>query len=55
MEERVIFKDGHIGIFYNDFSVSEDIIEFNDEKQCYILHNGSNFAWSDDYDCWIEI
>ena len=55
MEEKVIFKDGHIGIFYNDFSVSEDIIEFNDEKQCYILHNGSDFAWSDDYSCQIEI
>ena len=53
MEEKVLFKDGTIGIFYNDSLVSEDIIEFNKEKDCYILHNGGDFEWHNN--CWMEV
>ncbi len=49
----VIFKDGTTGIFYNDSSVSEDNIEFNVERNCYILHNGGDFEWHNN--CWMEI
>ena len=53
MRERVIFKDGTTGIFYNDSSVLEDNIEFNVERNCYILHNGGVFEWHNN--CWMEI
>ena len=53
MRELVIFKDGTTGIFYNDSSVSEDTIEFNVERNCYILHNGGDFEWHNN--CWMEI
>ena len=53
MRERVIFKDGTTGIFYNDSSVLEDTIEFNVERNCYILHNGGDFEWHNN--CWMEI
>ena len=53
MKEEVIFKDGTTGIFYNDSSVSEDMIEFNKEKGCYILHlNNKDFEWHNN--CWME-
>ena len=38
MKENIIFKDGTTGIFYNDSSVSEDMIKFDEEKGYYILH-----------------
>ena len=50
MKESVIFKDGTTGIFCN---VPEDKIEFNVEKNCYILHNGGVFEWHNN--CWMEI
>lgn len=54
MEEKVIFKDGTTGIFYNDSSVSEDMIEFNKEKECYVLHlNNKDFEWYNNY--WMEV
>ena len=54
MQEELIFKDGTTGIFYNDSSVSEDMIEFNKEKGCYILHlNDKDFEWHNH--CWMEV
>ena len=54
MQEELIFKDGTTGIFYNDSSVSEDMIEFNEEKDCYVLHlNDKDFEWNNN--CWMEV
>ena len=50
MKELVIFKDGTTGFLYN---ISEDNIEFNVEKNCYVLHNDGNFEWHNK--CWMEI
>lgn len=54
MQEKLIFKDGTTGIFYNDSSVSKDMIKFNEKKDCYILHlNDKDFEWHNN--CWMEV